>query len=945
MTRSVLFATILSILAVFGGGTRADAVKVTLEKELRFSNSGAFLGFEEPDPALLDRLGFAIIADYPSYLAGEVAEERLDGFRSIAMGQNLLFAVRRDFDQIQINGYPFSSFGTPTQLPQNLILPRYSGNVGLYLVQFKAPLTPQWHAALYHAMDVISYFPENTFLVRAASSSAPDLAQIIGVQHVSLYHPAYKIRRSLLDRDGTLDLTMKLDAGQDLDSLASFISTLTGRPTSFDNDSQHAYSRVSLSFDGLVALARRPEVLWIEPTLIPVFSGERDATIAAGKHDGDNPIRFFPGGHDGWLKDKGFCTPSGTTNWPACMPYWTRVAVVDSGLDRTHCAHSQYDEETGVCSQWEAFDISPDLDHTSNHTGACPPDGQGIAVFDDFLLCSGDIVGDVFFCSGDIESNHCEIPPYPPYTPGYYDFSDPTSQNNPAGHGTSVASIIAGDPLPDSPEPDPDGFFRGTGIAPSAQLVIGKFKTLAQHPNGGGASMTHVQFGELVSRIHENVGDVRFFNNSWNVVEYDSSGTPVGYDGVSAVQYTLFSQVADELVREARLDGEINEVTLVFSAGNWKGDPNTQWSTSPGNAKNVISVAAARGWSGEQGRPHPECAAVPLGDSHLIGDIAGGIEPGNPDPSVWHSRRGYVNEDGSAAAHPRYKPDLVAPGTYVTAARTQASSSSDVYRCFSGTSAAAPVVTGAAVLAEAYYFYKISNQTALPSPAMVKAMLVAHADSLVGGTDHWPGTTLADSPSMAQGWGRVNLDRLIQTPPPPGQQPVAEVAIEQDHDPTVGNIWTPSGEGRRFIFSGQYWSEWLKVSNTSEDIIVAMVFTDAPSDPAATSLTVNDLDLTLFKIGIGSGSGHRYWGNHFEAESRYSKNTAGQILPEVPFDAHNNVEIIRIPAGSITGTFWVKISARVIDRQAVPGLDFQDPIQYDNQDFALYVYNAEPVSE
>jgi hypothetical protein len=790
---------------------------------------------------------------------------------------------------------------------------------------------------------VIAYFPENTFLVRSAPNSAPDLANIIGVQHVSLYQPAYKISRSLLDRNNTLDLTTKLDVGQDLDSLASFVSTLTGYPATVHGGSRHAFLRVRLTPDGLVALARRAEVIWIEPTLTPEFSGERDATIAAGEHDGDSPHRFFPGGHDGWLKDKDLCTPTGSTNWPACMPYWTRVAVIDSGLDRTLCAHSQYDKETGVYSLWEAFDISPDLDHTSNHTGACPPDGQGMAKFDDFLRCGGEVVGDAFFCSGDIGQNHCEIPPYPPFTNGYYDFSDPADPF-PAGHGTSVASIIAGDPLPDSPESDPDGFFRGTGVAPSAQVVIGRFKGLAQDPNGGGSSMTHVQFGELVSRIHANIGEVRFFNNSWNVIEHDSIGTPVGYGGASAVEYTLFSQTADEIVRDAQLDGEINEVTLIFSAGNWEGLPDTQWSKSPGNAKNVISVGAARGWSGEQGRPHSECAVVPLGDSHLIGDIAGGIEPGNPDPLIWHSRRGYLNEVGSASAHPRYKLDLVAPGTYVAAARSQAASSSDGYRCFSGTSAAAPVVTGAAVLAEAYYFYKISNQTALPSPAMVKAMLVAHADSLVGGRDHLPGTALPDSPSMAQGWGRVNLDRLIQAPPP-GQQPVGEVAIEQDHDPTVGNLWTPSGEGRRFIFSGQYWSKQLEVSTTSKDIIVAVVYTDAPSDPAATSLTVNDLDLSLFKMGIGPGSGHRYWGNRFQAGSWYSENTAGQILPEVPFDAHNNVEIIRIPAGSIAGTFWVKVSARVIDRQAVPGLDFQNPVQHDNQDFALYVYNADPASQ
>jgi hypothetical protein len=130
MTRSVLLATVLSISAVFSGASRADAVKVTLEKELRFSDSGAFLGFEEPDPALIDRLGLSIIADYPSYLAGEVGDERLGAFITTAMEHQLLYAIRRDFDLIQINGYTFSSFDAPPQLPQGLSLPITPATLG-----------------------------------------------------------------------------------------------------------------------------------------------------------------------------------------------------------------------------------------------------------------------------------------------------------------------------------------------------------------------------------------------------------------------------------------------------------------------------------------------------------------------------------------------------------------------------------------------------------------------------------------------------------------------------------------------------------------------------------------------------------------------------------------------------------------------------------------------
>jgi hypothetical protein len=203
---------------------------------------------------------------------------------------------------------------------------------------------------------------------------------------------------------------------------------------------------------------------------------------------------------------------------------------------------------------------------------------------------------------------------------------------------------------------------------------------------------------------------------------------------------------------------------------------------------------------------------------------------------------------------------------------------------------------------------------------MIKAMLVAHADSLATGYDHWPpGSTLGHAPSVAQGWGRVNLDRLFQE-----ETPV--MVFDQYHD-------EPNVLGRRFTGTGQSWSKQLKMpEGSTEDTILVMAYTDATSDPADASLTVNDLDLRVTKWG-GPGRTKIYWGNNFDTGSWYSKST-GNVLP--PEDAHNNVEVIRIPAGAVTGTFWVRVSAKAIVANSIPGVDSGGF----NQDFALYVYNA-----
>jgi hypothetical protein len=51
---------------------------------------------------------------------------------------------------------------------------------------------------------------------------------------------------------------------------------------------------------------------------------------------------------------------------------------------------------------------------------------------------------------------------------------------------------------------------------------------------------------------------------------------------------------------------------------------------------------------------------------------------------------------------------------------------------------------------------------------------------------------------------------------------------------------------------------------------------------------------------------------------------------------HITVEVIRVPAGAVTGSFSLSVTAAAITYKAVPGLDGGAP----NQDFALYVHNA-----
>ena len=422
--------------------------------------------------------------------------------------------------------------------------------------------------------------------------------------------------------------------------------------------------------------------------------------------------------------------------------------------------------------------------------------------------------------------------------------------------------------------------------------------------------MTPDKWSSLVAQVNSLgnpnwAGTVRMANNSWNLKRMTNSN----YE-----EYTLFSVQADTLVRDADADpaNGLQEMSLVFSVGNCNTPAQPCPAASPGNAKNVVSVGSSRGWSRSIEENGLTMSAMTV--DHSISDIAG-FE--GDDIFPW-SRREFPTEPE------RFKPDLVAPGSQVAAARSSNfvfDPESNLHQCFWGTSASAPAATGAAVLAEAWYWHTFDHE--LPSPAMVKAMLVATADDLDGGHDHKTHASLPHSPSIAQGWGRVNLDTLIPDGSPPASPAVA--VFDQDH----------GGAGRRFTANKQYWSVQLQVVNPAEDVIAVMVFTDAPSQTNAQNLIVNDLDLKITQNSWG-GAARTFWGNHFTTGSWYSEDTGGSLLPSAPKDAHNTVEVIRIPAGTFTGSFSLRVTAATIAENAVPGLDGGAS----NQDFALFVRNA-----
>lgn len=451
--------------------------------------------------------------------------------------------------------------------------------------------------------------------------------------------------------------------------------------------------------------------------------------------------------------------------------------------------------------------------------------------------------------------------------------SNPTRDT--AGHGTLNASLIAGyNSATSGPAVDSLGYQYGTGVAPQVRLGVSKIF------DDQNEFVDNLSFAQLLNSAY-NEG-ARISNNSWGVC-----GLELGFCNV----YSSDSRTYDALVRDIDPNGPgYQQMVVIFAAGN-SGAEVAQSIAMPGTAKNVITVGAS-----ENFRP-TDAAGTPLRDGCNVGStLADNVQ------DIIDFSSGGPLQDG------RIKPDLVAPGTHMTGAATQdpgfaAKSSDDITVCnhyfpagqslytwSSGTSHAAPLVTGGAALAYQWLKNRFGTE---PGAALVKAMLLNSTSYLTGklANDNLPG--------VRQGWGLLNIQRMFENTD----------RIIYDESPS--RTFTQSG-GAPFEITGV-------ITDPAKEFRAMLVWTDAPGVSLSNAPYVNQLNIEVTVGGV------TYKGNVFQGQ--YSK-TGGQA------DFVNNTQGIRLPAGT-TGPFMIRVYPTLIAGDGVPfnGVDL-------DQDFALVVTNG-----
>ncbi len=415
------------------------------------------------------------------------------------------------------------------------------------------------------------------------------------------------------------------------------------------------------------------------------------------------------------------------------------------------------------------------------------------------------------------------------------------------GHGTHVAGIIAGSGA--TGRTDEQNRLYGLGVAPGASLVVQRIFDPDGHPVDPLPA-----FQDLARDAVQAGADIG--SNSWG-------------DDTQGGRYDVSAMVFDGLVRDADpVNSGDTAYLLVFSAGN--AGPAHQTIGSPAVAKNVIAAGAS-----QSGRS----------DFFTYTEGAGAIAS--------FSSRGPC-EDG------RIKPDVVAPGTWIASLRSPLGHDEnawlgidDDYLYMGGTSQATPHVSGAAAVFFQYYLETYSSN---PSPALVKAALIHSAVGLLrSSVDPDDPPDALPTPNVEEGWGRVDLTRLLRA---------------RFYDFLDQNV--P-------LTNGQTYERRLIIAGDQEPLKITLAYTDVPGFPAALPALVNDLDLEVL-----GPDGRTYRGNQFEG---------GRSVPDAPgTDNLNNVEGVYLEAPP-SGEYRVRVRARKVVEDALVGADSPNV----DQDFALVI--------
>jgi serine protease AprX len=272
----------------------------------------------------------------------------------------------------------------------------------------------------------------------------------------------------------------------------------------------------------------------------------------------------------------------------------------------------------------------------------------------------------------------------------------PNSQD-PIGHGTHVSSSVAGNTNGNQAQYN--------GLAPQAKIA---FFDIAKYDSKGNIMLYPP--GDLNNDMF-----VRLYNAGARVLSM-SWGSP------DSNCYSSYAVMVDEFMWNRP------DALVVFAAGN-SGQAGEYSVVTPSTAKSCLTVGASY-----------NVMQSSFGMDYNINYVA------------------YFSSIGPTADG-RLKPDVVAPGYYITSAHNGESCGVVMSR---GTSMATPVTASNAILLRQYFMSgRYKNHKLTPSGSLLKAMII-HSGQKMNAYENDKGVlTPLNYPDKYQGYGRIQLDQVL----------------------------------------------------------------------------------------------------------------------------------------------------------------------------------------
>ena len=779
--------------------------------------------------------------------------------------------VRNENAVLLRNAFIDTSFDTSLEIPESLLA---GDNPETYIAQAKGPVSAAFRRHISaKGGRIISYIPNNAYLVRIGVDGARRLKEWSGTQSVLPFQPYYKLEMKLLEMAIT-DQPLPVDALLNVvlfpDSESTAVKHLADLGVDVITQDRTPFGTklvARVPKDQLTALARLTEVQGLErhrsrrlandltrPRMgIEVFKAEKAAdgtvtNVVSEDYLGLNGLGIF-------------------------------VNVNDSGVDEKHPAFGKRVKGSGVGS----------------------------------------------------DTN---------------------------GHGTFVAGIIAGDgsgsdSIITNPPPGSFGDPDFKGIAPKARLHVLKANdSKVNNPVSDNWLQTEAAEENYNRKTSVNV---LISNNSWEYEDQnDYTWAAASYD--AATRDALPERAGDQ------------QVIYVFPAGNSGAGTDNGLNASPGTisapgtAKNVITVGALESGREIEGESITSVTnmvtEIDEDGKEIEKEVVttttntpfAGMTDSNNQVAAFSSR-GNVGI-GIEGTYGRFKPDVVAPGTFIISTRSSDWESSitstnaqedadaleklnddlgDQYRYESGTSVAAPAVSGMLALMQEFYTKRLKRTN---SPAMMKALLINSAQSVDRRYTHDVNSTVNH-----QGWGLPDLQRAA---------PALADANRYGENLWPTRIIDQSSENALATGQSLSWDIRIGEDAMKYPLRFTLVWTDPAGNPNAAVKLVNDLDLIVTPLSDS---------DQLEPESDepsddeksdvyYGNNIGSSVFNSVGAtnDVVNNVENVFIEEPS-SKKYRVTVYARRVNVDALSDFyNSEEPKDHVDvvQDFALVLSSGNP---